>query len=55
VGWKAFDLFAILTITPKILVFSVHDERIYVDGTMNARVKGYVTKYAHPEILVAAI
>jgi two-component system, NarL family, invasion response regulator UvrY len=39
----------------KILVFSVHDERVYVDRAMNAGAKGYITKHAHPEILIAAI
>ena len=39
----------------KILVFSVHDERVYVDRAMKAGAKGYITKHAHPEILIAAI
>ena len=39
----------------KILVFSVHDERVYVDRAINAGAKGYITKHAHPEILIAAI
>ena len=39
----------------KILVFSVHDERVYVDRAMNAGAKGYITKHTHPEILIAAI
>ena len=39
----------------KILVFSVHDERVYVDRAMNAGAKGYITKHAHPETLIAAI
>jgi two-component system invasion response regulator UvrY len=39
----------------KILVFSVHDEWVYVDRAMNAGAKGYITKHAHPEILIAAI
>jgi two-component system invasion response regulator UvrY len=39
----------------KILVFSVHNERVYVDRAMNAGAKGYITKHAHPEILIAAI
>jgi DNA-binding NarL/FixJ family response regulator len=39
----------------KVLVFSVHDERVYVDRAMNAGAKGYITKQAHPEILIAAI
>jgi len=39
----------------KILVFSVHDEMVYVDRAMNAGAKGYITKHAHPEILIEAI
>ena len=39
----------------KILVFSVHDERVYVDRAMNAGAKGYISKHAHPDILIAAI
>ena len=39
----------------KILVFSVHNERVYVDRAMNAGAKGYITKHAHPDILIAAI
>ncbi|MGZ8227520.1 MAG: response regulator [Methylococcaceae bacterium] len=39
----------------KILVFSVHDERVYVDRAISAGAKGYITKHAHPGILLAAI
>jgi two-component system invasion response regulator UvrY len=39
----------------KILVFSVHDEMVYVNRAMDAGAKGYITKHAHPKILVAAI
>jgi two-component system invasion response regulator UvrY len=39
----------------RILVFSVHNERVYVDRAINAGAKGYITKHAHPEILIAAI
>ena len=39
----------------KILVFSVHNERVYVDRAMSAGAKGYITKHIHPEILIAAI
>jgi two-component system invasion response regulator UvrY len=39
----------------KILVFSVHNERVYVDRALQAGAKGYITKQAHPEILIAAI
>jgi DNA-binding NarL/FixJ family response regulator len=39
----------------KLLVFSVHDERVYVDRAMNAGAKGYITKNSAPIILVEAI
>jgi DNA-binding NarL/FixJ family response regulator len=39
----------------KILVFSVHDEMVYVDRAMNAGAKGYITKNSAAEILVTAI
>ncbi|MDD5322013.1 MAG: response regulator transcription factor [Methylococcales bacterium] len=39
----------------RILVFSVHNERVYVDRAISAGAKGYITKHAHPEILIAAI
>lgn len=39
----------------KILVFSVHDESVYVSRAMAAGAKGYITKNSAPEILVDAI
>jgi DNA-binding NarL/FixJ family response regulator len=39
----------------KILVFSVHDERVYVDRAMDAGAKGYITKNSAPGILGTAI
>jgi two-component system, NarL family, invasion response regulator UvrY len=39
----------------KILVFSVHNEWVYVDRALNAGARGYITKHAHPDILIAAI
>ncbi len=39
----------------KILVFSVHDEMVYVDRAMSAGAKGYITKNSAPGILVEAI
>lgn len=39
----------------KILVFSVHDEMVYVDRAIKAGAKGYITKNSAPEILVTAI
>jgi two-component system, NarL family, invasion response regulator UvrY len=39
----------------KILVFSVHDESVYLSRAMEAGAKGYITKNSAPEILVDAI
>ena len=39
----------------KILVFSVHDESVYVSRAMEADAKGYITKNSAPETLVDAI
>lgn len=38
-----------------ILVFSVHDERVYVNRALSAGAKGYITKNSAPEILSEAI
>jgi DNA-binding NarL/FixJ family response regulator len=39
----------------KVIVFSVHHEKVYVNRAMNAGAKGYICKHAHPEILISAI
>ncbi|MDD5273250.1 MAG: response regulator transcription factor [Methylovulum sp.] len=39
----------------KVLVFSVHDESVYVNRAMAAGAKGYITKSSAPSILVEAI
>ncbi len=39
----------------KVLVFSVHDESVYVNRAMAAGAKGYITKSSAPGILVEAI
>ena len=41
--------------TAKIIVFSVHHEKVYVQRAMNAGAKGYICKHAHPEVLITAI
>ena len=38
-----------------IVVFSVHDEQVYVNRALNAGAKGYITKNSAPEILPEAI
>ena len=39
----------------RVLVFSVHDEMVYVDRAMKAGARGYITKNSAPGILVIAI
>jgi DNA-binding NarL/FixJ family response regulator len=39
----------------KILVFSVHDESVYIDRAISAGARGYISKNAHPDSLIAAI
>jgi two-component system, NarL family, invasion response regulator UvrY len=39
----------------KILIFSVHDESVYVNRALEAGALGYITKSSVPEILVDAI
>ncbi len=41
--------------TIKILVFSMHDEPVYVSRALNAGARGYITKNSAPEILLEAI
>ena len=38
-----------------ILVFSVHDEQVYINRALKAGAKGYITKNSAPEILPDAI
>ncbi|MGR9106669.1 MAG: response regulator [Gammaproteobacteria bacterium] len=39
----------------RILVFSIHDEAIYVRKALDAGAKGYITKRSAPDILVEAV
>jgi DNA-binding NarL/FixJ family response regulator len=39
----------------KLLVFSVHEERVYINRAMQAGAKGYISKHGHPAILIEAI
>lgn len=39
----------------KILVFSVHNEAVYVSRAMQAGAYGYINKNSHPDILLEAI
>lgn len=39
----------------KILVFSIHDETVYVDRALQAGARGYISKSSAPDILAEAI
>jgi DNA-binding NarL/FixJ family response regulator len=39
----------------KILVFSIHNELVYVTRALQAGAKGYITKNSSPDILVTAV
>lgn len=39
----------------RILVFSIHDEAVYVVRALEAGAKGYITKSCAPEVLVEAV
>jgi DNA-binding NarL/FixJ family response regulator len=39
----------------KILVFSIHNELVYVTRALKAGAKGYITKNSIPDILIAAV
>lgn len=39
----------------KVLVYSIHDEAIYVERALQAGAKGYVSKNSAPEILAEAV
>ncbi len=39
----------------KILVFSMHENTVFVDQALNAGAKGYITKNSAPNVLISAI
>ena len=39
----------------KVIIFSVHHEKVYVQRALEAGVRGYVCKHAHPACLIDAI
>ena len=39
----------------KIIVFSVHHEKVYVQRALDAGARGYICKHAHPDMLICAI
>ena len=39
----------------KIIVFSVHHEKAYIQRALDAGARGYICKHAHPDMLIDAI
>lgn len=39
----------------KIIVFSVHHEKVYIQRALDAGAHGYICKHAHPDMLIDAI
>jgi two-component system, NarL family, invasion response regulator UvrY len=39
----------------KILVFSIYDEKVYIERALAAGAKGYITKNSAPDILITAV
>lgn len=39
----------------KIIVFSVHHEKVYIQRALDAGARGYICKHAHPDRLIDAI
>jgi len=39
----------------KVIIFSVHHEKVYVQRSLSAGAKGYICKHAHPDVLITAI
>lgn len=39
----------------KVLVFSIHDEKVYVERAFAAGAKGYLTKNSAPDLLITAV
>jgi DNA-binding NarL/FixJ family response regulator len=39
----------------KIIVFSVHHEKVYIQRALDAGARGYICKHAHPDMLIDAI
>ncbi len=54
-GFEAIRRLTSLDKKAIIVVYSIHDERIYVDRALEAGAKGYITKNSAPEILNEAI
>jgi len=54
-GLEAIRRITIRDASAKILVFSMHENTVFVDQALNAGAKGYITKNSAPDVLVNAI
>lgn len=54
-GLEAIRRICVRDPAAKILVFSIHDETVFISRAIAAGAKGYITKNSAPEILVSAI
>lgn len=53
-GFAAISRICLRDPTARILVFSVHEEAMYVKKAMEAGAKGYITKRSAPDIMITA-
>jgi two-component system, NarL family, invasion response regulator UvrY len=54
-GLEAIRRITIRDASAKILVFSMHENTVFVEQALNAGAKGYITKNSAPDVLVNAI
>jgi two-component system, NarL family, invasion response regulator UvrY len=54
-GLEAIRRITIRDASAKILVFSMHENTVFVDQALKAGAKGYITKNSAPDVLVNAI
>lgn len=54
-GFEAIRRLMIIDPKCKILIFSIHDELIYVTRAIKSGAKGYIIKNSEPKILISAV
>ncbi len=54
-GLEAIRRITLRDANAKILVFSMHENTVFVDQALNAGAKGYITKSSAPSVLIDAI
>ena len=54
-GFEALAQIVVHSPAARVLMFSIHDEQIYVERALGGGARGYVTKASAPETLVEAI